>query len=745
MLTALALLATPAQAFDLPLEHVDYEIDVVGPVAEITVRQTWRNPSDTFIEGTYVFPLQPDAAVNDLVMRVADREIRSELRTREAARQLYEEARDSGHTAALTEQERPNLFTQSVANLPPHEAIEVELHVVQPLTRVDGQWELVVPLVVGPRFLSGHVPDPERVSPPVSPVDTGLRATLDVHAALGQPAATITSPTHTWTQTRSNDGFDAKLVDVPLTRDAILRWTPRVNEPVAVALREGDHVLVMLEAPDAPPRDQIVPREIVWVVDTSCSMSGEPLNLAKRAMDEAFAGMDARDAFTVLDFNSTVSSLSATPLPATPENIARGRAYVQAFQGEGGTDMLSGIKAALDLPSDPRRQRFVAFLTDGYIGDEQQILATIEDRRGKAHLFAFGLGSSVNRYLLDEMARSGQGQVRYTTLDEAPEDAVGDFLDTIGKPVLTDVGIRWGGGAVATPDRVPGLFAGQPLYAVAEVPRTTAAITVTGRLGRGAWSKTIPVVDVGDGDGLATLWARGRIGELERTQHWGEIPEVHDEIVNLALQHRILTKYTSFVAVDRVVSNRTGELRHVDVPQTIPDGVTYEATVSRPFTPPGDPLLTVEAPADARSVTAYFPWGELATLRWDPLRGRWFYRFLVPHEAQEGVIEVPVVIVDADGRVHSTSQTVTVDGEAPELEVDVVIDGGKTTVTVHAEEPLRRIRVQPAGRPDKAIDRSGLADAPVHVFVLDGEWPDIDVVAKDLALNTITVEAAAAE
>ena len=745
MIHLLALTATSAGAFELPLEHVEYDIVIVGPVAEITVRQTWRNPGDTFIEGTYVFPLQPDAAVNDLVMHVQGREIRSQIRPRDEARQVYEQARANGQAAALTEQERPNLFTQSVANLPPHAPIEVEIHVVQPLARVDGQWELVVPLVVGPRFLSGHEDDPERITPPVSATDTGLRATLDVRADVGQAVKLVGSPSHTWAVQKDPQGFSAQLTDVPLTRDAVLRWSPHVDKPVAVALREGDHVLVLFESPAAPPREQVVPREIIWVVDTSCSMSGEPLDLAKRAMSEAFAGMDSRDSFTVLDFNSRVSSLAPAPIAASAENIGRGSAYVQAFRGEGGTDMLDGIKAALSLPRDPRRQRFVAFLTDGYIGNEQEILGTIEDLRGDTSLFSFGLGSSVNRYLLDEMARSGQGTATYTTLAESPEAAVSGFLDTIARPVLTDVSVDWGAGAEATPDRIPGLFAGQPLYAVARVPRETQTVTITGRLGGGTTTITMPIVDLGEGDGVSTLWARGKIGELERAQHWGEIPEVKQEIVAVALKYRVLTRYTSFVAVDKKVINRTGESLRVDVPLDVPDGVSFEATVSRPFTPPGDPLLTVDAPADARSVTAWFPWGELANLRWDPLRERWFYRFLVPHGASDGVIEVPVVIVDAHGQIHTTSQTITVDGAAPEIEVDVVIDAGRTVVTVHAEEPLRRLRVQPAGRPDKAIDRSGLADARAHVFVFDGEWFDFDVVAKDLALNTLDLEASAAE
>ncbi len=752
MSATILLLLPHAFAADLTLTHTAMEVDVAGPLADLVVTQTYTNPTDAWLEATYVFPLHEDGAVQGLVMRVGDRVITGEVMERQQARQAYDKAKGEGRAAALTDQERPNVFTQRVANLPPKGTIEVEIHVVQPVERDAGEWVLTLPLVVGPRFTTAAVEDASAITPPVARADTGHRVDVDVAIEVGAPLAGIRSPSHPELSILTDETGAAVMASaLPSTRDFTLRWTVDADEPRAAALVDGDHLLLTFEGPESPARAEIVPRELIWVVDSSCSMQGAPMTMAKKAILAAFDGMDARDAFTVLDFNDSVSTLSARPVPATPANIATARAWVAGFTGNGGTDMLNGVRAALAYPGEPTRERYVAFLTDGYIGDEDAVFAAVEDGIGDARLHSFGIGGSVNRALLDGLADAGRGTVTYVGIDEDPAAAVERFLDTVGQPVLTDITVDWGDWKVESPypARIPDLMAGQPLRVSAKVVRRgKSAVRVRGRLGGGTFDEAIAVVDVGpDGDALATTWARARIADLSKEQRWGEVPEVAAEILRTSLEYGIMSRYTSFVAVDRVVTNRTGAVAARDVAVNVPDGVSYEAAVSREYLPPGDPLLTVEAPEDARAVVAVFPWGERASLRWDPLRGRWFHRFLVPREVEDGPANIVILVVDAEGEVERREQLVHIDGEAPEIEALVEIEDGFTRVTIYPEEPLRSVQIAPVGAPELRTRRELGPDDDTHAVVIElpGLHEEVSIIAKDRAMNTLTATAHAGD
>lgn len=751
----LSLLLSSALATELPLRSLSYEIDISGPLADITLVQVFHNPSTTFLEAAYTFPLPEDAAVDGMTMTFADREVVGLIRDRAKAREAYEKAVQEGKAAALTEQHRPNVFSQTVGNLPPGEEITVTLHLVQPVEYRDGGWELAVPLVVGPRFTGVNTPDVAAVTPPVSRENTGLKVDIGVALETGMPVSFVGSPTHDVAILTDETGATVDLVGATATRDFVLRWEIDTDGPVASAIRQGEHIVVTMQPPEAPPRKDIVPRELVWVVDTSCSMAGAPLDLAKRAMDEAFASMDSRDSFTVLDFNDAVSTLSPAPMPATPENIARGKQYVDAFVGHGGTDMRTGIRAALTLPKDPARERYVVFLTDGYIGNESDIFEMVRDHGAESHLYSFGLGSSVNRYLLDEMAFIGRGVTFYSTLDEDPADNVDAFLELIDQPVLSNIEVDFGAHEVSEeyPGKVRDLVAGQPLFVVAKANASSNDdVVITGRLGDGNYRRNIPVIEFGDeqNGAVASTWARQKVAFLERqrqrgTAHDGEY--IDDQILETALEYRLLTRLTSFVAIDRKRVNRTGQLAHVDQAVDIPDGVDFDSAVSREYTPPGDPLLTVNAPANARSVVATFPWGEEVAMRWDNLRGRWYHRFLVPRGVDNGEIAVEIVVIDALGVESRRMQRMVIDGNAPELEVDVEVGSRVTTVTVYADEPLRSIVVQPRGQPSHRVRLDilpGTLDF-AHSVVIPGMWADVELVAKDLAMNAILVQASAHE
>lgn len=588
------------ETFELPLVYTDVHAEIAGFVADIEVRQVYGNPFDEPIEATYLFPLPDNGAVDDLQMRIGTRVIVGEIHRRDEARQIYEDARDAGQTAALLEQERPNMFTQSVANILPGEAIEVVIHVVQPLEYEDGGYEWAFPTVVGPRFIpaqgtgvaGGAADDAERLSSPVSAERTGHDLNLHVTVDAGVPLQGVHSPSHDIDVIEDGDGR----VDVALAphetipnKDFILRYEVAGEAPEAAVLthRTGEEGYFMLMI--QPPADEFVtdevvtPKEMVFVVDTSCSMSGYPLDKAKEAMELAISEMNPDDRFYVMDFNSTVSSLADRPLDNTDANRRRGLEYIRNFTGEGGTNMVEGIKASLDLPKDPEMLRTVLFMTDGYIGNESEILAAVETRLDRSRLYSFGVGSSVNRYLLDRMAKVGRGHVEYVRQDEDADEHVAAFYERIRNPLLTDVAIEYDGIEVLDvyPDPVPDLFAGQPVILVGRYTEAGEGVVrvrgnIRGREHVQEIKVTLPEVNESNA-GLSSLWARTVVADLEARQYQGENAAIVEEITTLCLQHRLMSKYTSFVAVEEQIVNEDGTPKRVRVPLETPQGVDHGA------------------------------------------------------------------------------------------------------------------------------------------------------------------------
>jgi Ca-activated chloride channel family protein len=695
-----------------PLEHTDVEIEVSGFVARTRVTHRFTNPfPQERIEAVYTFPLPEDAAVRDMEMRVGERLVKADIRRRAEAQQEYEAARESGETASLLDQERPNIFTSSVANIRPGIPVIVTLEYVEPLDYEDGHYELAFPMTVGPRFIPGaatghegtgwapdtdRVPDASRITPPVAPPgrsghDIALTVHLDAGVAMGDP----TSPSHDVAVTRHGPGramIRLSTADSIPNRDFILRWDvspARVgtailtHRPDATA---GGYVTLMLQPNAAPPVEDITPKEIVFVVDTSGSMYGRPLELSKALMRRLLADLNPRDTFTVLRYNDSASGLSPAPLANTAANVARALSFVEGLEGEGGTDALGGVRAAFAFPHDEARLRVVVFMTDGYIGNESEILAEIQTRIGPARLFSFGVGSSVNRYLLEEMAIEGRGHAAIVTEGHDPDDAVDGFYRRLRSPYLTDIAIDWGGLAVdqVYPARVPDLFAGQPLQVHGRYAQPgTGTVTVRGRLAGRPFEQAVEVTLPGREDrngAIASIWARRRISELSRTMHTAESPQVVEDITQVALDHRLMSQYTSFVAVEhRVIEEGEagGPPRTVPVPVELPEGVSAErifggSSLSLARFMPGDPELRVEAPADARAITAVFPFGETLELEYEPRLGLWTCRFLVPRGTPEGNYFIDIIITAADGSQERIRQGYTVDASAPDLDVRVV-------------------------------------------------------------------------
>ncbi|MBI2482850.1 VWA domain-containing protein [Candidatus Uhrbacteria bacterium] len=591
----------------LPLRHTSVEADVAGNVSAVTVRQEFVNPATDPIEAVYVFPLPEDAAVHAMEMHIDDRVIKGTVRTRDEARRTYETARANGQRTSLLEQERPNIFTQSVANIPPGASITIELRYVHALVPDDGQYTFVYPMVVGPRYIPGarigqqgtgwssdtdRVPDASRVTPPVLPPGerSGHDIELTVRLDAGLPIDQLRALAHAVDVERGTDTratIRIRPSDRVPNKDFVLRWrTPtRAITPTLLAHRvEGDgHFLLLIQPPATPPEDTIIPKELIFIVDTSGSMSGHPLAKVQAAMRYALDHLHPNDTFTILSFQHTTDWFSERPVPATREHIARAQQYINGLAARGGTEMLRATQAALRLPeSNDRRVRIVSLMSDGYVGNEREILTQVATDLGNTRLFPFGVGSSVNRHLITALAQVGRGHATVITLQEPEDAAVQHFYDRLAQPMLTNIQIDWGGLAVhaTTPDPLPDLFAGQLVAVTGKYTHGgSGTIRVRGML-RGAstefpLSVTLPESESAH-DAIPTIWARSRVEAISNNYRATET-EQQDQITALGLTYNIATAYTSFVAVDTTPASAPGQLpRTVPVPVLIPDGVSHD-------------------------------------------------------------------------------------------------------------------------------------------------------------------------
>jgi Ca-activated chloride channel family protein len=599
---------------EFPLKHTRVEADVSGFVSRTVVTQIFTNPYNETIEAVYVFPLPHDSAVTDFEMRMGERVIRGLIERREEARRRYEKAREEGKVSALLEEERPNIFTQSVANILPGNDIEITLTYVETLEYEHGVYEFVFPMVVGPRYmpLPGQddvvpaggeriltsVPDADRITPPYLPPT--VRSGHDIELALtldaGVPIRELESPSHAVSVARLG-ARQAKVQLSPLdtvpNKDFVFRYRVDGAEPEAgvLAHRDGrDGYVTVVVQPKADFRaPEITPKEMIFVVDCSGSMEGEPIAAAKGLVRHALANLNPGDTFQIIQFSMQASEFSPAPIEGTPANVRRGLSYIDQLAGEGGTEMIAGIRAALDTPDDPSRLRIVLFLTDGYVGNDPEILAAVRSRLRNARLFSLGVGSSVNRFLLDRMAEEGRGEVQYVLPHADAKKEIEKFYERIRSPYLTNVEFSWTGirAEDVYPARVPDLFVGKPLIVHARCTQgTDGFLEVRGRLGGKPWTERVKV-EMPKGSGgnpaLASLWARAKISDLEREQVTGERPEIVEEITNLALAHRLVTRYTSFVAVEETIVVSKGRPSVVRVPLEMPEGVSYEGVFGEGF------------------------------------------------------------------------------------------------------------------------------------------------------------------
>ncbi len=597
---------------DCPLEHTDVEVEISGFVARVRVTQRFSNPFSDPIEAIYTFPLSQRAAVDAMWMRTGDREIRGEIERREEARRRYEEALQRGQVAALLDQERPNVFTQSIANLMPGAQIEVEIHYVETLAYEDGTFEFSFPTVVGPRFIPGQptgasgtgwspdttrVPDASRITPPVTP--PGTRAGHDLSIAVdieaGVPILDVASELHEIDVDRESASRARVRLRQRATipnRDFVLRYAVADDKMRSAVLAhrpggEDGYVSFVLLPPRRVTPRSAAPKELVFVVDRSGSQRGLPLAKAKETLLWILDHMNPNDTFQVIDFGNRANLLFDRPQLASPEMKRTARAHIEALEANGGTFMAEAIRRVASIPADENRLRIVTLMTDGYIGNDFEVIDLVRRLRGSSRWFPFGTGNSTNRFLLENMAREGGGEVEYVLLDSPGEEVARRFWERIASPVLTDVRLEFRGLEVTDihPSVPSDLWAQKPLVVHARYRRPGRGRVILhgyrqGRPYRQELEVYLPEREPHH-DALASMWARARVDALMRRDlpglQSGSFREsLREEIEEVALAHRLLTQFTSFVAVEDRVVNEGGISRTVTVPVEMPQGVRYE-------------------------------------------------------------------------------------------------------------------------------------------------------------------------
>ena len=620
---------------EFPLKHTSVYAEISGFLAQVEVKQHFHNPHNDKIEAVYVFPLPENSAVNEMIMVVGKRNIYGEIHKRRVARQIYEQARAAGKRTALLEQERPNIFTQSVANIQPGEEIVITIRYVQALKYDRGVYRYVFPMVVGPRFIPGGatgkqgtgwapdtdtVPDASRITPPV--LKPGRRSGHDISLTVKLDAGLSIEDLHS----KSHDllvveeGIGKATVnmepqDTIPNKDFVLEYTVAEEQPRSAYLthysQQGGYLLLMIQPSLESVTQNIEPKEIFFVVDCSGSMSGYPIQKVKEAMYYCIQGISPDDTFQIIRFSSNASAFSPKPVPATRLHKEEALDYIQALYGSGGTMMIEGIKACLDYPRAAKRQRIVFFMTDGFIGNDNQILAAVKEKVGNARLFSFGVGSSPNRSLLERMAQLGHGTAQYIRQDEDAQPVITGMLSRISKPYLTDVEINWGGLRVTDvyPDPIPDLYSAQPLILFARYEVGGAAVvTLRGRIDGLPYEETITVSLPDwnpDNGSLASVWAREKIKYLMLERLGGRKASIEEEVTNLALEYNLMSQYTSFVAVDEVIpeGSDTTLPRTIAIPVPMPEGVSFTGVFGPPSRYPGDYVT------DLGAVESYFESG----------------------------------------------------------------------------------------------------------------------------------------
>ena len=602
--------------------NTEVAMKISGLVARVAVRQEFRNEGSDWTEGVYVFPLPDRAAVDRLRLHIGDRFIEGEIREKEQAKKEYEQAKAAGKKTSLVQQQRANLFTTHVANVAPGETVVVEIEYLEDLRYEDGHFSIRFPMTLTPRYIPGtslpdrqgngwsadtdQVPDASLITPPQVMASKHHRVSLTAEINAGMPLEIIASRYHPVAISEQDGLYGVALTDpqTPMDHDFELVWQPVASaEPRAMAFTETvdgkPHHLLMVVPPDqdhVPPVR--MPRETIFIVDTSGSMHGVSMTQAKRAVRLAIEALHPGDLFNVIEFDSYTSALYPHSVAANSGNVANALRFVQQLKAEGGTEMRPALRLALSSPGQETHLRQIVFITDGSVGYEDEMFSMIEQQLGNARLFTVGIGSAPNSWFMRKSAEAGRGSYTFISALHEVQEKMDALFKKLESPQVTDIEVQWPSGVVvdAYPSTVPDLYLGEPVWVKAQSSgeyRAGDAVRISGNSLTGAWSTELPLEAPSQSEGVAALWARARIGELMDAERRGGNPaEMRAAILETALTHHLVSKYTSLIAVDKTPARPAGDpLSSEQVANLMPYGQSTNAIFGFPATATSAPAL----------------------------------------------------------------------------------------------------------------------------------------------------------
>ena len=579
------------------LEHTSVDAKIAGNLSRVEVKQTFSNPNTKPLEAVYKFPLPDDAAVDDMEIRIGDRIIRGEIKRKQEAQAIYQQAKQEGKTAGLLEQQKDNVFTQSLANIQPGEKVEVVIRYTNTLQFIGNNYEFAFPLVVAPRY--GEDKTSNNFNPLIAPAfadnfpktRSGKDINVNIEIDAGVAVSRVQSPSHEISVQNTNSSTKVVLTnkDIIPNQDLILRYQLTGAETQATVLtqsdKQGGHFATYLIPAVDYNENEIVPKDVVFLMDTSGSQRGAAIAQSKELMRQFISGLNPNDTFNIIDFASSTKKLSDKPLANTRENRSKALAYVEKIDANGGTQLMNGINTVLDFPAaEDGRLRSIVLLSDGLIGADEQAIAQIRDNLKPGNrLYSFGVGHSTNRFLLNRLAELGRGTVTILPVEEDAVKVAEKFYREINKPVVTNIEIEWLGKGEAPkiyPKQSPDLFASQPLVLYGRKDdASNGKLKITGIVAGGKPYEEVldvnfqqvggnnasqrvaglkPVEATGE-VAIAQLWGRSRIKDLMNQMYGRETPQEVEAVTKTALDYNLLSKYTAFVAVDEKEPVETNE------------------------------------------------------------------------------------------------------------------------------------------------------------------------------------------